>query len=123
MKKILVVEDEPVLSRALVDTLRREKFEVIEEPNGESGLARALKEPPDLILLDIILPVMDGISMLKKMREDEWGRTASVIILTNLSDEARIQDSIASGVNDYLVKANWAVEDLVDKVIEKIGNA
>lgn len=119
-KKILIVEDE----RSLLDILTRrfidEKFEVVEALNGKEGLKVALKERPDLIILDIIMPVMDGMTMLKKLREDKWGKEVEVVILTNLSDVARVQESLSKGVYDYLVKSDWRLEDLVKKVKDKM---
>ena len=79
----------------------------------------ALREHPDLILLDLIMPVMDGMTMLKKLRHDPWGTKVSVIILTNLSDaEGSLMRSIGS--LDYIVKSNWKLEDVVAKVRERL---
>ncbi len=72
-KKILVVEDDVPELNALRDKFTREGFSILTAKNGEEGLAIALREHPDLILLDIIMPVMDGITMLVKLREDSWG--------------------------------------------------
>src|SRR3989344_8460028 len=92
-KKLLIVEiveDEAALSNALCDKFEREHFEVLKAKNGEEGLSIALRERPDIILLDIMLPVMDGITMLHKLREDEWGKKAHVVVLTNVSDMSGI---------------------------------
>jgi len=121
MKKILIVEDEAVLIKVLADNLRREGFEVLEESDGKSGLVRAIKDHPDLILLDIIMPIMDGITMLNELRNDPWGKTVSVIMLTNLSDDEKVKKSMESGATDYLVKSDWKIEDLVNKIKEKIN--
>lgn len=120
-KKILIVEDELSLRNALRDKLLSENFAVLEAKNGEKGLAVALREHPDLILLDIIMPVMDGISMLKKLRGDEWGKDAPVIILTNLSDSKSISDSMNENITNYLVKSDWKLEDIVKIVRERLG--
>ena len=118
-KTILIVEDEVSLLNALRDKLTRENFAVLEAKNGEEGLEIALREHPDLILLDLIMPVMDGMTMLKKLRHDSWGTKVSVIILTNLSDaEGSLMRSIGS--LDYIVKSNWKLEDVVAKVRERL---
>jgi len=110
-KTILVVEDESLLLNALCDKLTREGFAVLEAKNGKEGLEVALRKHPDLILLDIIMPVMDGMTMLKKLREDTWGKDVKVIILTNLSEV-----SVAHGSYDYLVKSDWKIEDVAARV-------
>ena len=85
-KKILIVEDEASLRKALVEKFQREGFETFLAFDGVEGLDQAERIQPDLILLDIIMPKMDGMTMLKKLRESgDWGKQVPVIILTNLS--------------------------------------
>ncbi|MBT4120946.1 MAG: response regulator [Candidatus Magasanikbacteria bacterium] len=117
---ILVVEDESAVSEALGDKFGREGFEVFLAKDGAKGLEVALREIPDLILLDIVMPVMDGITMLEKMRKDKKGKKIPVIMFTNLSDSDRIKEAQKKGVNDYLIKADWKLEDVVKKVKEKL---
>ena len=73
-KKILIVEDDNSVRKVFKDRLLQEGFSIIEASDGEEGLATALKEHPDLILLDILMPKMDGMTMLSKLHQDEWGR-------------------------------------------------
>ena len=108
--KILIVEDEASQRMALVDKFTREGFSVVEAKDGKDGLTIALQEHPDLILLDIVMPVMDGMTMLQKIREDAWGKDVKVIVLTNLSD------ALAHGSYDYLVKSDWKINDVVARV-------
>ncbi len=122
-KIILVVEDEPSLLGVLVDRFTLEKFSVLQAKNGEEGLAVALKEQPDMILLDIIMPVMDGMTMLKKLRlANEWGKHVPVILLTNLAsdNDGRIKDIIETEPAYYLVKTDWKLEDIVAKVRDRL---
>jgi len=112
-KKILIVEDEEAVSDILTDRLAKEGFETLTAKNGKEGLESALKEHPDLILLDIVMPVMDGMTMLGELREDEWGRTVSVIVLTNLSDDEKISEAVGQGIYDYLIKTDWKIEDVI----------
>lgn len=121
MKKILIVEDDAILLLTLADNLVQAGFKIIKAKDGEEGLAAALREHPDLILLDIILPKMDGLTVLKKLRQDKWGKHALVIILTNLNSPATISKSLEfmDGVQEYIVKSNWKIEDVVAKVREK----
>lgn len=118
-KKILVVEDELPLRQALVDVLEFAQFAVMSAHNGEEGLALALKEEPDVILLDIVMPVMDGFSMLKKLRTSgEYGAKVPVIVLSNLSlyNEDLEGDFHTTHPESYLLKTSWAIEDVVKKV-------
>jgi len=119
-KTILVVEDELSTLEALVEIFTIEGFNVLEAKNGKEGLEVALKKHPDLILLDIIMPKMDGMAMLRQLRKDNWGKRAKVIILTNLSAVERTTEALDSRVYDYFVKANWKITDLVEKVKEKL---
>lgn len=115
-KKILIVEDETSLRGALREKLSLEGFTVLEAKNGKEGLAVALREHPELILLDIIMPVMDGMTMLKKLRRNDWGKSVKVILLTNLSGGEMVANAIEQGSHEYLVKSDWKIEDIVDKV-------
>lgn len=118
---VLLVEDDAVTRHALAVKFAREHFRVLEARDGRDGLAVALREHPDAILLDLAMPVMDGIAMLEALRTDAWGRTAKVIILTNLAADARFAEAVAAGTYDYLVKANWELDDIVQRVRERIA--
>jgi len=118
-KKILVIEDEATLQKALNEVLSREGYEVVSSLDGLRGLELAQKENPDLILLDIILPKMDGFEVLKRIKEDDKISQIPVIILTNLSDINDIQKALDLGATTYLVKADFHIEDVLKK-IEKV---
>lgn len=119
-KKILIVEDEKSLREAVVEILRQKNFKILEAKNGLEGVEIALSQHPDLILLDLVMPVMDGITALKKIREDEWGARVPVIILTNLSatKEQIIEDMVTHKPMHYLVKSDWKLHDVVVKIEE-----
>lgn len=119
-KTILIVEDEKSLREALVDILKLKNFVTLEAKNGREGLELALAKHPDAILLDLIMPEMDGMTALKKLREDVWGDRAVVIILTNLS---AINGNLAADVavnrpTHYLIKSDWKLHDIVKKIEE-----
>lgn len=120
-KTILVVEDEALLLQALMDKFETEGFQVFGAPDGQAGLDAAFKEHPDLILLDIVMPRMDGLTMLKYLRQNDWGKTAQVIVLTNLSDWQKINEAVQHRAFDYLVKTDWKIEDVVKRAKEKLG--
>jgi len=121
-KKILVVEDDANLLRLLVDALRKEGFQVLEAHDGEEALRIAFEEHPDLMLLDIVMPKLDGLTALKRLREDEWGKGAAVIILTNLSDAEKVSSAMGSNVFDFLVKESWKLQDVVAKAKERLAD-
>jgi DNA-binding response OmpR family regulator len=109
---ILVVEDEIALSEAMRVKLTHEQYEVTVIRNGELGLHAALNSHPDLIVLDMIMPHMGGIEMLKLLRKDTWGSSVPVIILTNVSN---IEDSAQIATDPFLTihnKSETKLEDL-----------
>ena len=116
---ILVVEDDDVFIKALRIEFEREKYEVIVGKDGEEGLSLALKKHPDIILLDIIMPKMDGIEMLQKLREDSWGKTVPVVILTNSSTDT--MQSVPLQPSDYLIKSNTDISEVVQTVKELLN--
>ena len=119
--KILIVEDEKSLSDALLKKFTREDFEVLVENNGEDGLATALREKPDVILLDLNIPKLDGMSLLKNLRKDNlYGKSAKVIILTNSYDIEKVGEATSFGVFDYFIKADSSMSSILNKVKEKL---
>ncbi len=117
-KTILIVEDEVSLREALKLKLEKEEYLVLEAENGKEGLDLALTTHPDLILLDIIMPVMDGISLFHELRKDDWGKSANVLILTNLSDLEKMAIATERNSSGYLIKSDWKINDLMIKVRE-----
>lgn len=121
-KKILIVEDEAPLRNAVSDILTFEGFTVFQAKNGQEGLDISLKEHPDLILLDLMMPIMDGLTMLEKLRQDqEWGAAAAVILLTNINDPEKVAQATEAGSYDFLVKSDWNIEDVVKKIKGRLG--
>jgi len=100
----------------------QEKLTVFEAEDGIKGLEIALSEHPDLILLDIVMPKMDGVSMIRELRKDSWGKTATVTMLTNLSDAEKVHTAMEEGVYDFLVKGDWALDDLLSKIKLNLDN-
>lgn len=119
-KTVLVIEDEIAMLMALVETLENNGFRAHKAKDGNEGLAIAKRERPDLILLDILMPQMDGMTMMKHLREDAWGKKVPVIILTNVNpDSNEILNAVtAYEPAYYMVKSNVRLEGVVDKVKE-----
>lgn len=117
-RTILVVEDEGLLRELMAEKLRFEGFNTIEASDGDEGLAVALKEHPDLIVLDLLMPKMGGMEVLRHLREDEYGRGIPVIIVSNLSGKEDIAEGAEKGAVEYLIKANFSLDEIVDKIKE-----
>lgn len=119
-KKVLIVEDDKDFLWLLRQNFDNQGLSVTYALDGEEGLAMAEKEKPDLIIIDILLPKMDGIDMAKKIKEK--GIKSQVIFLTNLSDSEHISKALdAVGETDYIVKADVDVDLIVNRVKDKLG--
>lgn len=119
-KTILIVDDEEIVAGALAKKLTGAGYKVLVQRNGEDGLKSALATHPDLVLLDIVMPKMDGITFLDKLRQDGWGKSVPVIILTNLERGEKVEEGKSRGVYDYLVKTDWSLSDVLSKVNKAI---
>lgn len=117
-KTILVVEDETSLLSIIENRLKRDGFRVLKAVNGIEGLELALKEHPDLIFLDVLMPIEDGLCMIKKLRRNEWGKNAKVVVLTNLSHDVKKKDFEKHDVLDYLLKTDWKIEEIGKKAVK-----
>lgn len=121
-KTILIAEDEDAMLSALSKKFTSECFNVLEAKDGEEALSIALGKKPDLVILDIIMPKMDGIDVMKKIREDrKWGFEAPIIMLTNLSDADSVSEAAKFGVYDFLVKTDWRLDNVVSLVKKKLN--
>jgi two-component system cell cycle response regulator len=121
MKKILlIVEDEKSILKIMNDEFTKDNFEVITVQNGAEGLQAALQSHPDLIVLDITMPVMDGLSMLEKLRQDTWGSNVPVIILTNRDDSVNISAMMNNNVVRYLIKDESKLHDIAKEIREML---
>ena len=119
MKTVLIIEDDQIILEMYRDKFQVSHFGVITSLNGEDGLSAALRHHPDLILLDLAMPKMDGMTVMKKLREDPWGNTVPVIILTNLNLDGRMLEEIIKNKPTYsLMKANTTPEDVLEKARE-----
>lgn len=121
-KKILIVEDDNILSDTLALSLSDEGYDVLQAFDGKEGFSMAEKNNPNLILCDINMPVMDGLTMLKKIRETSWGKNLNFIMLTNLDDEKQIYEALKNSVFSYLVKSDWGLDDIIKRIKEEIGD-
>ncbi len=121
MKKILFIEDESALQKTLGEILKQEGYEVTPALNGEVGLRMAKDKKPDLILLDLILPKIHGIEVLRKLKEDKETKEIPVIVLTNLGEIKDVEKAIELGATTYLVKAEYSLEEVAEKIRKTLG--
>ncbi len=115
-KKILVVEDDDLTLKMLSSSLREEGFFVFEAIDGKEGLEIALKECPDLILLDVVIPEIDGMTVFKRLRESGCCKKTTIILLTNLGETEAITEALENGMCDFMIKTDWSVGDVVNRV-------
>ncbi len=106
------------ISHALHDSFAKEGFGILEARNGEEGLAIALKEHPEAILLDIVMPKMDGIEMARALRSDPWGSKVPIIILTNAPDIKKVEQAVENQVFEYFIKSDTKLKHIVERVRE-----
>lgn len=123
MKKlVLIVEDEESLSKVLVEKLKEVgEIKILEARDGEEGLKKAFEFQPDLIILDLILPKLEGMALLRKVREDDWGKRVAVIILSNLSVPEKVEEAKKLGVEDYFIKTDISLDEVLKLVKKKLG--
>lgn len=116
--KVLLAEDEPFLSGMYQTKLKLEGFEVVTAADGEEALEKLKQEKFNILLLDIMMPKLNGFEVLKSLREDPNHDLASlpVIILTNLGQKSDIEQGLLLGANDYIVKANLTPAEVVEKI-------
>lgn len=114
-EKILVVEDDKFLIKAYNIKFTRAGFEVITATDGAEGLEMAKKELPKLILLDLMLPKIDGFEFLKRMAVDESLKNIPVIVLSNLGQQTDKERALALGAKEYLIKADYSLDEIIEK--------
>lgn len=119
--RILLIEDDPFLIKMYKDKFAMEGFEVLIAEDGETGLKMATNETVNLIILDLLIPKLSGIELLKKLRETERGKTLPVVVLTNLTEKEQQQEAMKLGVRDFLIKADLTPGELVLKLNKVLG--
>ncbi len=119
--KILLIEDDPFLLGMYSRKFEAEGFKVIMANSGDDGIKAAKKEKPDIILLDILIPSVNGFEVLKHLKNELETKYIPVIILTNLSQREEIEQGLSLGAEEYLIKAHCIPSEIVEKVKEVLG--
>lgn len=120
-KKVLLVEDDEMLHTMYTQKFAKEGYEVFSAYNGAEGLQMIEEHHPDVVLLDIIMPKMDGFVTLKKLKKNEATKNIPVILLTNLGQEEDIRKGRELGADDYFIKANHTPQEVVAKVTKVLS--
>lgn len=118
-KKILIIDDDKIFSKILRDGILgggEGKYEVITAFDGEEGFDVAMKEAPDLILLDMLMPKVTGIEFLRKYRKEEAGMNTPVIVETSLSDLEKMSEGVELGVRGYIIKSDYSLEAVMTQI-------
>jgi len=118
--RILLAEDDRILRKAGETALRKKGYEVIAAVDGEEALAKARQDPPDLVLLDVMMPKIHGFDVLRGLKGDPRTKEVPVIMLTNLAQPADIKRATDAGACGYLVKSNLDLEDLATKIADAL---
>jgi len=116
MPKILIIEDDKFLRELIARKLSNENFDIEQAVDGEEGLKKIKATSPDLVLLDLILPGIDGFEVLSKMKQDSSLSSMPVIILSNLGQREDVEKGLKLGAVDYLVKAHFTPNEIITKV-------
>ena len=116
MAKILIVEDDPAMIKILAATLAKEGYEVLQAKDGKEGLDLALSSQPDLMLLDLLLPTMSGLDILRALQKDKQGAAIPVMVLTNLDENDEIYKTVATATSAYIIKSNSSLEFIIGEV-------
>jgi CheY-like chemotaxis protein len=119
--RVLLAEDDRILRKAGETSLTRKGYSVIPALDGEDALAKAFAHRPDLILLDVMMPKMQGFDVLARLKSDATTRDIPVIMLSNLEQEAEVRRSIEGGARSYLVKSNVPLDELAERVAEVLN--
>ena len=115
-KKILIIEDDKFLKELIAQKLVKEGYNIAEAIDGEEGIKKVKSEQPDLVLLDLILPGIDGFEVLSKMKEDSSLVSIPVIILSNLGQKEDVEKGLKLGAADYLIKAHFTPREIIEKI-------
>ena len=120
--KIILIEDDPILSKVLFEELKDAGFEVRGALDGEAGLELIRKEKPDLVLLDIMMPKKTGFEVLEELKKSPETQSVPVIILSLLGDDENLKKGLQMGANDYIVKSQHSTEEIIKKIKSFLGN-
>ena len=119
--KILIIDDDPFILAMYTQKFKEHGFQVEVAHEGKEGLAKAKELKPDVILLDVVMPAMDGFDVLKKLKEDAGAQPPKIIFLTNFGQREDVERGMQLGADDYIIKAHFTPSEVVKKINEVLG--
>lgn len=121
MKKILIIDDDEFFPKTLGAALAHDKYELVSAPDGEAGMEMLRSEKPDLIILDLMMPKVDGATFLKKLQEDPSLPHPPVLVSSNLSSVKKISDVMAMGAVGYVIKSDESLQSIIQDIERILG--
>ncbi len=115
-QSVLIIEDDKNIRDMYTDALLGAHFTVYKAENGEEGITLALSHHPKVILVDIIMPGINGHQVVNEIRKDSWGKNANIIYLTNMSDAENVVQAVAQKPEEYIIKSNISIKELINTV-------
>ena len=120
-KKILLIEDDKFLRKVIVRKLTTEGYEVVEAIDGERGIEATREEKPDLVILDLVLPEIDGFEVLATLKKDKDVFKIPVVVLSNLGDKENMERALKMGAADYLIKSSLEPSEILERINKIFG--
>ena len=115
-KKVLIIEDDDHISKIYGIKLSKENVDTIIARDGQEGINMIASEKPDLVLLDLMIPIKDGFTVLEEVKKTPFGKNLPILVLSNLGQESDIEKATSLGAADYFIKVNLSIQEVIDKV-------
>ena len=115
-KKVLIIEDDDHISKIYGIKLSKENVDTIVARDGQEGINMIASEKPDLVLLDLMIPIKDGFTVLEEVKKTPFGKNLPILVLSNLGQESDIEKATSLGAADYFIKVNLSIQEVIDKV-------
>ena len=120
-KKVLIIEDDDHISKIYGIKLSKENVDTIVARDGQEGINMIASEKPDLVLLDLMIPIKDGFTVLEEVKKTPFGKNLPILVLSNLGQESDIEKATSLGAADYFIKVNLSIQEVIDKVNKYLG--
>lgn len=120
-KKVLIIEDDDHISKVYEIKLGKENIDIVIARDGEEGINMVVSEKPDLVLLDLMIPIKDGFIVLEEVKKTPFGKNVPIVVISNLGQQGDIEKAMKLGAADYLIKVNLSIQEVIDKVKKHLG--
>jgi CheY-like chemotaxis protein len=120
-KKILIIEDDEFVRKLYREQLVRQGYDFVEAVDGVEGIEKVRSEHPDFILLDLMLPKKNGFEVLADIKQDPAITSIPIFVLSNLGQQSDVQAALSMGVDDYIVKSDFRLSDVVEKISKRLS--